>query len=561
MKTRLHKGVKYLILFPGIVISSYIFYYILEFSLSFTIALIAISVAAYMNLILSNKLKVTRNSFALNVYITFALVGSRLFVDPGFNSVFLVKLLIYCTIFIITLPLSGAVVVFCNRSIAKDIEQKIKKKYAWLIFFGITFVCYSVFILAFNPAIISYDWYYYIAEAKGILQWEEYHSLFLIFIINSLFKIWDSIYILVLVQMVGIASLLASIFTWFTGKGLNLKLGVILCFIFNIIPSNISLMMTLTKDVYYTIGLLYLTFIFMKFEKDKENILQYIELVLCLSFICLVRPTGYIVSIICFTGLFALKPQKVKILLCLLTGAFIVFGGNTLIKKAVPYAETPPGLKYVGLFQDLLGTYYDNGILTDECRELIEDTIDTKEFKETFSPYWAYYDSYYKALGRIDTKTFLINYIVNFFHNPLTVVKAILCRMDILWNVEKALNGVETWQWITNMPAKDLEYLVPARNVTILTKGFDYLGKMTVQVPLKNIIWRCGIWVIIIIELCINCFRKKKVNDILIFLPMLSQIATYIVSLGWMHYRYWWFIQVIGFFIVLYNALIINQKE
>lgn len=215
-----------------------------------------------------------------------------------------------------------------------------------------------------------------------------------------------------------------------------------------------------------------------------------------------------------------------------------------------------PGLKYVAAFQDLLGVYYSEGNLSDNTADMIESVID-EDFIKVYDPYWAEYVTWKESLGEIPVSRFIINYVSTFLRNPLKMIKSVLLRQDMLWDIQCGVNGRETWQWWTKFVSDMWPDLIPERKVTVYGTIVDLFGKFTVNSGLKEFLWRGGIS----LQICLLCFivsLSKRINTIK-YVPFLALILFYILGLGWEHYRYFWCINLASLF--YFGYLICEDNE
>ena len=89
-------------------------------------------------------------------------------------------------------------------------------------------------------------------------------------------------------------------------------------------------------------------------------------------------------------------------MICSIVGAILLNLGLEKIASAEP---VHPGMKYIALYQDILGVYYADGELSDETIGIVKTGIEgDEEFDNLYTPYWAYYQYYYQNLTEIDLK-------------------------------------------------------------------------------------------------------------------------------------------------------------
>lgn len=487
----------------------------------------------------------------LSVLLSFALIGNYLFCYPlvkntSFIDVILFLLFAYC----IT-PVTSTLIWLEKDISEKDILEKkrsVDKKHfikMRVLYIFLTEIVGIIMLCAFNPAIVSWDAYEVLAEAYGLSPLLEYTGLMYVGIFSLLLRICNSVMFLGIVQITLFAILFSRIFIW-VEKRSNLKTNILIIvyLIVNIFPANMMMLATLTKDVYYSLGIVGLTFCLIRIYMKESQWLLYIEYGMWLFFVYEIRQSGIVVSIVvALATIFLFKNRKVFISTLMASGLIIVFG---MIVQSYDYEKTPAGLKYVALYQDLLGVYYSGGELSKEAEEITNLGVgDNPEFANQYTPYWAYYDEYVQDIGEIEVKEFLKGYIDTFLKNPGIMLRSILCRMDMLWDIRLGREGHESWQWKTLMLSEEWDSLVPERNANVLTNLIDCYGKTSLKEPIRSFVWRQGGWLIICISSFISMWKRDK-RSIVIYIPLVAFVFSYLVSLGWSHYRYYWSIELLA---------------
>ncbi len=192
--------------------------------------------------------------------------------------------------------------------------------------------------------------------------------------------------------------------------------------------------------------------------------------------------------------------------------------------------------------------------MSDNTINMVEAII-SKELREEYSPYWAHYEFFEDSVSQLRVSDFFCNYIDTFWHNPYSLIRAICLRLDMLWDISLGKEGGESWQWLI-IPSD------PPRKDNLLMKIFSICGNLSLKHPIKEVLWRGGIWLQLHVALFLNLVKQDKRN-IVWFSPAISAILVFILSLPWHHFRYYWCIQLSG--LVLIAAFLtraqLNQSE
>ena len=183
---------------------------------------------------------------------------------------------------------------------------------------------------------------------------------------------------------------------------------------------------------------------------------------------------------------------------------------------------------------------------------------DNPEFDEKYTPYWAYYDYYYPELEDQNVTEFVFSYVDTFVRNPILMSRAILCRLDMLWDIKPGFDAFESWQWRVDNTGGRWTYLVKPRTENVLTNLINFYGEKSKELPYKNIVWRVAVLnLLVILQLLGICDRK----GIIALLPFIGYGVSYMISLGWSHYRYYWADELLMFALCLYFVFFRNSED
>lgn len=520
------------------------------------------------NLIIKRKAHI----ILLSMLLAFMLFGNRLFVFPLTGHLSLLNVIKYVIAVILISPVCVGLILFDERGIKapwiykkNDINIKYHYFKMFIVYMGMTIVGGAVMLYAFNPAIVSWDDYEMLAEAYDLHPVVEY-NLWYVCIYKVLLSICDSVTFVAFIQIVAYGVLLARIFVWMEKeRGISSRFLVILYLLITLLPNNAVMVSTLTRDVYYALGIVDLTFCMARFYTGTKKLSLYIEYAAALSWVILMKQTGIVVSLISAIAVVAFIKNKriiISTLLAFLCTVSLTCGLNRYFSSE----KTAGGLKYVALYNDMLGVMYNGGDISENTEELLALGVgDNADFSETYSPYWAYYDEYYLQIADVSVVDLLTAYTDTFFRNPVLMTRIVLCRLDMLWDIPKGIDGIETWQWKVKFSKTEYMELigdrVPARNENVMTKLINFIGQNSARTPAKEILWRMGVSTFLSCMILCFLFRRNK-RVFLIFIPGISFILSYVIALGWTHYRYWWCCHILFIFYSLFyiSAIGINKR-
>lgn len=520
-----------------------------------------------------------KNIFYFTLFIiistTFASIGNFLFLYPlNIESIsnWLYFLVFSFWVTPVILSILYLLEYFQSKFNSRKINEVDKKKSIkiWLLFFSICIISNTLFLLAYNPAIMTYDSFDQISQAKGITPLFDWHPILHTLLIKFLLDIIPSPTIIIIFQMVFISIIISTFLMILYKRGFTLKFLLFFTVIFINIPTNGFHIVTLWKDIPYSISILWLTLVFTKiiYRNTSYTRRQPFIYEICLALTCVYffRQNGifpYILSIF-IISIILFKRKHYLSILSVLSTIIIIVGIQSYLYKTLTIHERPKGRKYIGLINDLVGVSMSNGNLSIKTKKYLENVLDLENYKKSYSPYWAA-SAYIKPdLDKTAFLEFIALYIDTFTKNPFQLINYILCRSDIYWNITTGKHG---FIGLLNCTAyetpplaiwKDLKY---ERHVNILTKKID---KASIFIINNNFLliflWRSGIWISLLAITSLFIIKNKVSNLFLLYLPVLSNVVSLVLSSGWMDYRYGWSVLLTVPFITFVTVSESNSK-
>ncbi|MCJ7806816.1 MAG: hypothetical protein MUP57_04645 [Clostridia bacterium] len=404
-----------------------------------------------------------------------------------------------------------------------------------------------MYLIAYNPAIMSPDSFSQWHQASDLEPLVNWHPPFHTLMIRALIAIIPSPSFVALSQIVYFALVFSATLMFFYRRGVSLRILTLLTFLFVLIPTNGIHLVTIWKDVPYAITLLWLTLIMIKvvfndYGKTKPILLA-AELATALVFVYFFRQNGilvYAVFIVTIT-LLLVRRKTLKPLL----GVFISLAIIVLVRYPLySYYEVkpaPPGNKYIALVNDVAGVYFAGGHLSTKTEKYLETVVDLKQFETVYSAYRANYDFYQPELDQTQLPQLAKMYSQTFIYNPLQMINSILCRLDLYWNIttgKGAYIGTLNFREISNWEQFPIHFF---RKPNVLTALFDLVSKGTVFLsPTLIVFWRFGIWLIILFAGFLFATGHNRAVLIILSVPILTNLLSLALSSGWLDYRYGW---------------------
>lgn len=374
-----------------------------------------------------------------------------------------------------------------------------------------------------------------------------------------LISIWDSTYFIVLVQIAWWTILWIRFFCLLNNNGLRTWIIYSLAVVLGINSANLFYVVTIWKDIPYTLCLIWITLILIEVYNGRHDWNVAIGLFGSLSGICLFRYNGIVPYIMTILGLMYIfvkrKSEAYKYLIAIICSILFVTVLNGPVKKAVGVEDdaSQKGVMYVGLSQELFAAYK-YGQVSDETKHILQGLAHGNIDDYAYNPYWA------NAAYDLDVPVseFVKCYIDSFIHNPGIMIKAMLVQHDLMWNIWP---GEESFVNLINYyggwdGTDEWRQYYPERCWTTFGRYIEgivsYAGNNT---ALTIVFWRNGLHValLVLVLVTITILNKQVLSGTLVMcIPMLGQIVSLLLSTGWADYRYYWIINLLSLLLVTF---------
>lgn len=504
----------------------------------------------------NNKIKIL---FLLSsLYISFSILGKYLIDDISIFSV--IGYLLLTTLFYKLMPF------FMNLIELIYVKMKYKSKpennnlfLSRLLIFVITISILFIYEFLFSPYIYLADGFMELQSAKGqaLSNWHPYLHILLLKLFYCIFNnVTSFIYFRIIIY----ALLFNKIIFYFQKKGLSLLWVDLITIIFNIMPTTGTIMVTLLKDVDFSIALVALTFfvylIFYDFEQFNKNKFNYLFLLISLIGVGFFRHNGFYISIgviiLLMTKSFKAHSNWLKITIC--SFIIVAFFIKVPLIKWLKVEKAPPNFDMATIIH---GFGY---IMLEDKDELSKETYSylTKNIL-SFKAFELYYHKYnidpllhynsskesHKIRNKKINKSKLISlYLKQVLKSPLYLLKDRLYGTDIIWNVVdngkiKSLKYQTLYdEFSVNYKA---EFIMNGRNSEFVTNVLNFIANNDL---LNILFYRVGLYIDILIILINYQFVKKKKYLICLF-PLLFNIITLFIAMHYQAFRYGWAIPAI----------------
>ena len=322
---------------------------------------------------------------------------------------------------------------------------------------------------------------------------------------------------------------------------------------------------TIWKGIPYTLSILWVLVILAKLILDSDEYRRkwyvYFELIAALVGTCLYRKNGVVsFAVIVMFMIFFLR-KNAKMWGAIAIAAVCIFFVKGPVYSYLEIESSGKYGMYIGLSQDILGAYYAGGDVSEETLDMINVMTYYNNAEYEYTPTWSYqsYDL------RVEPFEFILNYIDTFLRNPISMVRAIIAREDVVWNIfagaDANLRCVNYFGTADQVEGWNEYY--PKRIYRSLHNGMAAATQYTASSQwISAIEWRCGVLTLLgIISVVTVAIREGEAGKkyILLVIPVIGQIVSLLLSTGWSDFRYFWPLNLMNMCLILFAAVI--RKE
>lgn len=519
-----------------------------------------------------------------SIYISFSFFGSNL-ISENFNiKTFLVYIIFSIWIYL----LFPFVFNFIKKIKVKNENKELDKKRIWihrLIVFAIVVIIGIIYQLIFNPYILPPDGYMQLSDISNntLSNWHPYmHTL----LIKMFYLLFGDVKYFITFRIIIYACILTNILFYFYKKNMSLTKIYITAIFITILPVTGIFLVTMWKDVDFSLAILYLTFLIYLIIKDFEyfnkNKFNYLFLVICLICVGVFRHNGIVVMIftIIMLLIYALKKKKKILLIILFVPIISVYIINKPLYKLLKVEDAPANFDVATIlhgFNYLM--YTDNLNIDSESYRYLISKMPKKAWKYSYDKYnidlMLHYTDYDIRNVKLNKKKLVKLYMKQFVKTPSFLIKDRLYGTDIIWNVSEK-DEIMTYKYQifhdefeTNY-AKSFDINAKKNNLKMYVNANENSAQKSVDnllvfiannEILNSLFFRVGIYIDILIILIIYSILIKKKELIICLVPVIINTLTLLLFMHHYEYRYVWNIFLISCLFLLIFIYNNNEKD
>lgn len=504
----------------------------------------------------------------LCLYAAFALVGQRLFIYPLDRKITAGGLAVFICAVIWFVPVMKSAFYRLNVWSVKWFDRSNSiRQWQFIVACIILLLLPAAYnLIANNPGISDVDTYEaFEKNAQNLYGMYNWHPAFYSIVLHKMQRIWNSTYMVILVQYCFWAYVQIELLLHLRKKGM--ADGVLLTFAFlsGMNAANLLFLNTIWKDVPYAYSVMWLFVIIAKLCGDSDYYRKrwfiYLELFIALIFIGLLRKNGIVPFIISMVSLIAVFRKNIKLIATYLAAIlFMLYMTGPVYSH---YQVIEPGRRgiYIGLGQDVLGAYYGGGEVSEDTLKMITVMTHHNNAEFDYNPTWAHqeYD-----LG-VEPLYFVRAYIDTFLKNPILTSRTVVDRLDCIWDVFRGEDAIVQNTNFTDTEDGDRRWneFYNERVFRSIYPGMSAATQRTVDLQwMDTVIWRCGLLTLAgMISLVWLVICRGRTRYILLYMPMIAQIMSLLLSTGWTDYRYFWPNNLLNFAVLPLVLLAVHKES
>lgn len=494
-----------------------------------------------------------------SIYISFSFVGHKL-IEDRLNIKFFLIFLLFCWWIYQLFPL---ILNFIDKTKSKKLKkEKRNKNFHILLLFSLIVWILLMYQQAFYPYIVSPDGYMQVQDIKNnvFTNWHPYvHTLFMKFFVYT----FGSLNFFIYFRIISFAFIITKILFYFYDRGLSLVKVYIIALSITILPVTGILIVTIYKDIDFTLCLLLLTFLiylmtvdFNYFNKYKIN---YLLLVASLLGVGLFRHNGIIVMILTIVFIFLISKQKKKIGISLITTFIIFMLFRYPMYNLLNVEDAPKNFNVATMLHGLNRLVYkENPKIDKNVPKYLDSIMPLEDWKYSYDPYNIDLMLHYQEveIRRIKTnKPKLIKlYLKQGLKTPLELMKDRLYGIDSIWNVSEQ-DSLKTYKYQIIFDEFETDYgsmvgieIKENKLSKVIEKSLLLISKNEI---LNIFFFRGGIYIDILVIIFVYIIMKDQKKILYCLFPFLINIITLFIAMHHYEYRYIWHIELITLLFIL----------
>lgn len=450
----------------------------------------------------------------------------------------------------------------------KSSYKSLKEKNCFFIFFNFSLIVFIPILLICNPGCLTIDTFDQFNQLlTGV--YSDHHPIMHTFFEGGILLLFRNVMAITIFQVIFFSFVNARCASFLFKKGISNTAIWIYLYISTFLPATLINIVTLWKDIPFSISILWITILLAEILDDIpaffRNWNKLSQFFIALFIIGTFRHNGIVtilglVIVFCFISIYIHKCRSAIILLLSCT---VIMISKFLVFQLVDI--TPNGsIASVVLYHGMAYVDYLNQELPDDIEKYLTNILPDEKIKELYSissaspfMYTAEADQYdtMNKFRNADLKETLFLYLKTFTKYPYLIIKDRLFGTDLLWDVTQ---GQYSYNYMYTMEIENNPF-----NITRIETPFIPFFSKYLQLSQKwqMVFWRSGIYIDILLLSIFISFNRKKYRIFIISLPCILNTISLFLSMAWQDFRYVWFILLSTPFILFYGYTEIRERK
>lgn len=511
-----------------------------------------------------------------SVYFAFALSGNGLFLMES-RMTLNPETISYFVLFCFMLqPVSVGIIALYEISMqrAMGAAQRNFDEKIWKVglFCGVlVWVILVFFSLGFYPATLTQDGVTHWMQASGVYAFTDDNPVIYSLFIRWLSAIYPSQYTYVLFQITLFAFVSGKIFAFLYGKGISKNVLLVSAVLVGVSPNVFMTLTIMSKNPLFSVLNLWVIVLLIQLidnpGKYIRKISWVVEMILAMSGLYFIRSNnfpGYYAIVLFFAYLTIRQHKKVRFrLVCVSIASFALIW---IVKNPVydrhEIVHINSGFPYSPIMTPFASARANELELPRDILKDMDQIIPLEMWDERYNPYHS--DVYAWGTPRPNYENMppvraMKNYFRLLAMYPDVVIKDRLDSVESYWNIfpctawraynERYFAGIHSWMPHERLP-EHLQGVEPNdkgmyfKENEISSLAFDIIELSTKWSIVDAVVWRNGIYIVMILGMFITLLAQKKVLLIWAFLPSVLILATLTLVVGWQLYQYMFFFPI-----------------
>lgn len=515
-----------------------------------------INLKGKIDLNIKNKILIYLSSFI----ISFTMIGG--YILEVFNIEIIASFLL---LLILNKKIINYIIYLIDKYRLKERKSPSKKElfiHKIILMIIIIIIC-LIYQNIFYPYIITPDGHMQIEEmmANNISNWHPYSHTLLMYIFYLFF---GNFKLFIILRIIIFSIFLSNIFIYLVHRGLSIKKMYIYTILFVLFPVTGVYLISIVKDVDFSICFLYLSYLFYLIFNDynyfRKNKFNYLYLILTILGVGLFRHNSFYVAIIIIfilTIYSYIKSKKYLFLSVLisLTLMYSFLGPVYKELKIIPYPENIKSAFMLHGFNKLI--IEDKKSIDKDFYNYLLDKVPLIEWGNIYDKYdidlMLHYSNSYIRNMSIDNKLLFDNYLNQLFKTPIPILKDRLYGSNLVWQLTDI--DVDVYKYTILYDMFSTNY---GETIGIKYKEgniYKLINKTLIVIAdneiLNLLFFRGGFYFIILNIVLLYFLIEKEHMRLLTLAPIILNSITLFISLHHQEYRYVWYMELVGLLFLL----------